>query len=107
MDVRNVDPRDQVEGIIAPSYRVYFWSRLDADALHSDEYQLSGADVHEVISWAERNACGRTYALFISIPARAGVNLVRLAGWDADASDDIRPAHAVTVPRNHGKEGSS
>ena len=95
VNVEPVDPRDQTEGVDAPSYRVYFWR-----GSHSDEYEITGADVPEVLAWADLGAAGRTYSLWACLPARdaVGVNLVRLAGWDPPAGDVGRPDHAVTVP---------
>jgi hypothetical protein len=70
--------------------------------LTSDEYEITGSDVHEVIQWADDHATGRTYSLWVCVPEgtddRLGLNLVRLAGWDPTASDFSRPAHAVGVP---------
>lgn len=95
MNVEPVDPRDQTEEVDAPEYRVYFWHGFD-----SDEYAITGADVPEVLAWADLSAAGRTYSLWACIPAgdEVGVNLVRLAGWDPPAGDVGRPDHAVTVP---------
>ena len=94
VNVDPVDPRDQAEEVDEPRYRVYFWQGID-----SDEYEITGADVHEVLDFADRQAAGRTYSLWVCLPARNnGVNLVRLAGWDPPAGDAGRPAHAVTVP---------
>ena len=95
MKVESVDPRDQTEEVDAPRYRVYFWHGSE-----SDEYEITGADVHEVLTWADVRAAGRTYSLWASLPAsdEFGVKLVRLAGWDPPAGDVGRPAHAVTVP---------
>jgi hypothetical protein len=72
-----VDPRDQTEGVDAPRYRVYFWHGSD-----SEEYEITGADVPEVLAWADLSAAGRTYSLWACLPAsdEVGVNLVRLAG---------------------------
>jgi len=93
--VVGVDPRDQVEQVDEPRYRVYFWQ----DGA-SDEYQLTGADVHDVVAWADRNAAGRTYSLSacLPVPGLEVVKLVRLAGWDPPADETRRPSHAVTVP---------
>jgi hypothetical protein len=93
--VDSVDPRDQTEAVDAPGYRVYFWHGSD-----SDEYEITGADVPEVLAWADLSAAGRTYSLWASLPASdaVGVKLVRLAGWDPPAGDVGRPDHAVTVP---------
>jgi hypothetical protein len=94
VNVAQVDPRDQTEEVDEPRYRVYFWQGGD-----SDEYEVTGADVHEVLGWADSNGRGRTYSLWACLAARSGggVNLVRLAGWDPTAGDLNRPQHAVTV----------
>jgi hypothetical protein len=52
-----VDPRDQTSEVDAPRYRVCFWNGSD-----SDEYEITGADVPEVLAWADRSAAGRTYS---------------------------------------------
>jgi hypothetical protein len=95
VNVDRVDPRDQTEGVDAPRYRVYFWH-----GSHSEEYEITGADVPEVLAWADLSAAGRTYSLWACLPGsdEVGVKLVRLAGWDPQAGDVGRPDHAVTVP---------
>jgi hypothetical protein len=92
--VASVDPRDQTEEVDEPRYRVYFWQGGG-----SDEYEVTGADVQEVLHWADSNGRGRTYSLWVCITAQngEGVKLVRLAGWDPPAGDLNRPQHAVTV----------
>ena len=49
MDVIAVGPRDQTWEVDRPRYRVYFHEANDA----SDEYEVTGADVDEVITWVE------------------------------------------------------
>ena len=92
-----VDPRDQTSEVDAPRYRVCLWNGSD-----SDEYEITGADVPEVLARADRSAAGRTYSLWACLPAGqdVGVNLVRLAGWNPPAGDVGRPDHAVTIPAN-------
>jgi hypothetical protein len=91
-----VDLRDQVEEVDEPFYRVYVWGRDGT----SHEFEITGADIHEVLAWADRNVKGRTYPLWVAVPGRPdqGVSLVRLAGWDPPAGDLGRRLHAVTVP---------
>lgn len=98
MNVVPVDPRDQTEEVDAPGYRVYFWRGAVCD-----EHDITGADVHEVLAWAELSAAGRTYSLWARLPASdgVGVKLVRLAGWNPPAGEVGRPEHAVTTP-THG-----
>jgi hypothetical protein len=86
--VRPVDPRDQLWGIGRPSYRVYFHGAQGA----SDEYEISDADVPEVISWAEAQRGTRTFVLYVCVP-NDGLGLVRLMG-----SDPNNPA-TVAAPR--------
>lgn len=68
----------------------------------SDEYEITEADVHDVIRWADDHADDRTYSLWACVPHHSqeapGLMLVRLAGWDPTASDKCRPRHAIRVP---------
>jgi hypothetical protein len=81
MDVIAVDPRDETWAVDRPRYRVYFHEVNGT----SDEYEVTGADVDEVIAWAEKQAGQRTYVLYVCVPAN-GLGLVRLAGADPNAS---------------------
>jgi hypothetical protein len=82
MDIIAVDPRDQTWEVDRPRYRVYFHDANGA----SDEYEVTGADVDEVATWAEEQREGRSYAvLYVCVPAD-GLGLVRLAGSDPNAS---------------------
>ncbi|WP_162606141.1 hypothetical protein [Jiangella aurantiaca] len=47
---------------------------------------MRGADVHEVIEWAERERGERTYTLYVCVRAE-GLGLVRLAGTDPTGRD--------------------
>lgn len=77
MEIRTVDPRDQEWVIPDPKYRVYFFDSKGA----SDEYELEGADVAEVLEWAETERGDRTFVLYACVPHdRSG--LLRLAGHD-------------------------
>lgn len=80
-----VDPRDAVGSHHAPAYRVHFWS----DDGSSDEWQVTECEVDTAIAWAQGHADGRRYSLFAVVPAAlsAGVDLVRLLGWDGDDPD--------------------
>lgn len=80
MHATGVDPRDQTWEVDRPSYRVYFH---DADGA-SDEYEVTGADVDEVIAWAEDQRGSRTYVLYVCV-ASDGLGLLRLAGTDPNA----------------------
>ena len=77
MDIRAVDPRDQTWEISQPTYRVYF----DDETGAADEYEVEGADVAEVMAWAEAQRNGRTFVLYVCVP-RDELGLLRLAGSD-------------------------
>ena len=64
MEIRPVDPRDESWLIPEPRYRVYFF---DASG-NSDEYEIAGADVAAVSTWAEAHGEGRTYTLYACVP---------------------------------------
>ena len=65
MDVRAVDPRDQTWEISRPKYRVYFHDETGA----ANEYAVEGADVAEVMAWAEAQRNGRTVVCTRACPA--------------------------------------
>ena len=78
VQINPVDPRDTRWEVHAPSYRVYFWS----DGV-SDEYEVTEADVPEVLAWADAEAqrSHRTYVLWLRSEGRDGEpGLIRLAG---------------------------
>ena len=77
MNVHSVDPRDQTWGIEQPSYRVYFHTASGA----SDEYEISGADIDEILAWAETQRAERTYVVYACVPDD-GLGLLRLVGSD-------------------------
>ena len=77
MDARGVDPRDQTWEVDRPKYRVYFH---DLDGT-SYEYEVEGADVVEVLRWAETMRGDRSFVLYACVP-QAGLGLLRLEGFD-------------------------
>ncbi|MDQ2850740.1 MAG: hypothetical protein M3Y49_08390 [Actinomycetota bacterium] len=91
MDVHRVDPRDQTWEIVETRYRVYFHD----SARRSDEYEISGADIFEVIAWADAQKLGRTYVLYACVPDD-GLGLVRLAGTDPNEEGGV--TWEFTVP---------
>jgi hypothetical protein len=80
MEINGVDPRDQTLEIDHPRYRVYF----HGPAGHSDEHEIAGGDVAEVIAWAQTHRDARTYVLYVCVPSE-GLGLVRLAGADPNS----------------------
>lgn len=77
MHVSPVDPRDQDWEDSQPRYRVYFHEPNGT----SEEYEVSGANVVEVLDWADANRGDRSYVLYACILSN-GLGLVRLAGQD-------------------------
>jgi hypothetical protein len=77
MEIRSVDPRDQEWEVKDPKYRVYYFDAKGA----SDEYEVTGADVSEVLDWAERQRGDRTFAIYACVP-QDGLGLLRLRGRD-------------------------
>jgi hypothetical protein len=78
LDVRQVDPRDQMWEVYDPEYRVYFW---DVD-LRSDEWELARCDVQEALQWAQESADGRNFTLYAVAVGPEGLGLIRLLGAD-------------------------
>ena len=73
----SVDPRDQTWEVTHPRYRVYFHDAHGA----AEELEVAGADVSEILGWAETERRGRTYVLYVCAPLN-GLGLVRLQGSD-------------------------
>lgn len=91
MQVRPIDPRDIAQHISKSTYRVYFFERMaptsgdpnEADGLVSEEYELSDADVPEVIKWAEGQVgLQRTYVIYLVVQQDGAKSLARLVGVD-------------------------
>lgn len=91
IEVRPVDPRDVTSEVDTPTFRVCFWRT--SPGLASREYELTGADVEEVIEWAEANkGAAETYMLGVltSRPGPHGTDVVltRIKGRDASRPDE-------------------
>lgn len=85
MKATGIDPRDANWEIPSPRYRVYFHDSKGA----SDEYEVEGADVLEVMAWAEEMRGDRTFVLYACIP-RDGLGLLRLHGRDPNEGRSVR-----------------
>lgn len=83
MNVREVDPWDQRWAVNWPDYRVYFYDSNGS----TFEYELGGADVVEVLQWAEAQEKMRAFVVYACV-RRDGLGLVRLTGEDPN---DPRP----------------
>jgi hypothetical protein len=96
MDVQPVDPRDTTWEIGEPAYRVYFWRRVPQPigfpmGISAEEFEVTGADVQEVIAWGEATAgSDRTYTLYVLVQRPEGeLGLVRLAGVDPPHAPEL------------------
>ena len=92
VEVIAVDPRDQTWEVDRPRYRVYFHDTNGA----SDEHEITGADVGEVIAWAETRRGPRTYVLYVCVDSD-GLGLVRLAGADPNTSESSTETSSVLL----------
>ncbi|MFD9860128.1 hypothetical protein [Streptomyces alboflavus] len=83
MHVRAVDPRDTAWEHDDATYRAYFWDRSRAA---SDEYEVTGADVEEVLAWSRARAeqTGSAYTLYVRVAEGGETGLVRLSGVAGD-----------------------
>ena len=100
MNIAGVDPRDATWEQDSSTYRAYFFDRG-----RSDEYEITDADVPEVLAWADGEArrTNRTYVGWLRVLDRQhGPGLIRLAGWEQPSQErpgeGTRPLYAVDRP---------
>lgn len=90
LQANSVDPRDVTWEIIDPQFRVHFWHQEDSSnpqsSWVSDEWELSGADVTDVLGWAEKHAVGRSFSVYVVLSRGDGLGSIRIAGIDPTAS---------------------
>jgi hypothetical protein len=97
MDARPVDPRDTTWEDDGPVFRATFFGPAPGGsvspgvAVSTDEWEVRGADVHEVIAWAERKAdTARTWELHLLVDdGRRGRGMVRLRGTDPNRGTQV------------------
>jgi len=80
-----VDPRDTTWEVSQPVYRVYFWEKqrdYEDSGWASEEWELQGADISEVMDWTEETAKGRLSVLYVCVSHGGELGLVRLSGID-------------------------
>ena len=95
MRIERHDPRDTEWELNRPAYRVHFWSQaavLEGVAARSvgwaaEEYEITHADVHEVLAWASEAAEGREFGVFVVADHDDERGLIRLAGVDPTRTD--------------------
>ena len=90
IEARPVEPRDVTISVDAPTFRVYFWR--SPPSLACREFEVTGADVDEIIEWAEdHKAAGETYELGVLTPVaemqEGDVVLTRIKGTDPTRSE--------------------
>ena len=90
-----IDPRDQTWEDDAPSYRVYLWNRSGSAC---EEWEISEADVTEVVAWADEHVGDGTASIWIVQRRADGVGLIRLLGIDPTAPAGTWPSCANPHP---------
>ena len=83
--VTAVDPEHSLLQQDEAVYQVHFWSRPGgADTMwRREEYRLEGAtDLREVLAWAEREAAGRRFTLYVEAVVDDELSLLHLTGDD-------------------------
>lgn len=85
-----IDPRDQTSEVDDPAYRAYFWDSPGA----CDEWELTRADLDEVLDWVRANSNGRPHSLWVVVRSDQDVELIRLRGVDPPADPSTWPAWA-------------
>jgi len=83
MRARLVDPRDTRWEVEARAYRVYFWLQAPGPAgpgWTSEEWEITGADVGEVLGWASHDTQHREYVLYACCTCNDERGLIRLLG---------------------------
>lgn len=85
-----IDPRDQASEVDDPAYRAYFWDSPGA----CDEWELTGADLDEVLDWVRANSNGRPHSLWAVVRSGEDVELIRLRGIDPPADPSTWPSWA-------------
>jgi len=96
MEAHPIDPRDQTSEVTDPAYRVYFWSD---DGAASEEWELTGTDLDEVLEWIPSRSRGRSHSLWAVVRSPGDVCLVRLRGIDLDTERGTWPSWARQVYR--------
>ena len=86
-----IDPRDQTSEVDDPAYRAYFWDSPSS----CEEWELTEADIDEVLEWIRVHGRGRPHSLWVVVRAQQDVQLVRLRGIDPAAAPGTWPAWAT------------
>lgn len=90
MRAQQVDPRTVLWEEDHPEYRVHFWHTTEENSgvgWASDEWRLSGVDIHEVLTWAIERADGRYLTIWVEFETAGETGLLRLSGWEPTRPD--------------------
>lgn len=98
----HAEPRESID---SPVYRVNFWAGSTETSWALDAFAVQeAADVAEVIAWANEQAGGRRFEIFVEMheeregsfqtPRQAG--LIRLLGSNPNAGESVLVATFVT-----------
>lgn len=107
MEVRAVDPRSTTWELYDPVFWVTFfrhdpaYAEMPAESVgyESEEWELTGGDVHDALAWAgEQAGPGRTWTLHVAGPSPEGPGLIWLAGIDPNAANAPTSTWRFTAP---------
>ncbi|QGN32620.1 hypothetical protein [Microlunatus sp. Gsoil 973] len=78
LHVTPADPRDIEWEDSHPVFRVYFW---DAQRV-SDEYEITGANLTDLLEWTTANAAGRGWQIWLRLIENGRTGAVKLQECD-------------------------
>ena len=107
MKAEAVDERTGNWEVDFPAYRVYFFS---ADGATDTNRVVEARDVHQVFDWADAQARGRRYILYVEVEDAREIGLLQLAGGDPNdltiRAGYHRPISADCDSRTPGAQGT-
>jgi hypothetical protein len=83
-----IDIRDQKWQELSPTYLVIFWTEFsepDAAGWTSEEWELTQADVEDVLRWTADNRGQRLASIWLVLHDHRGRGHIRLSGTDPTA----------------------
>jgi len=113
VQARAVDPRSTTWELDAPVFRVALFRHDPAYAdvppesvgYESEEWDLTGGDVHDALSWAAEHAGpDRTWTLHVAGPPWDRPGLIWLAGIDPNAAHAPAATWLFTVSDDRAEE---
>jgi hypothetical protein len=104
LDARQAEPRERGQEVPEAAYRISYWRQRPVEdfadrpanleqadmAWESEEWLISGANVFEVLAWADEGADGwQVTEICAVVPDSLGkpVGLLRLQGYDPTADE--------------------